>query len=79
MGSPVLSHNMSYDAAQATFYLFVGARHIQLLNEIKVAHSGCSAQEGNLRSQVCELENDVRALEQRCMLLAYEKTVVEEI
>lgn len=79
MGSPILSHNMSYVVAQAMFYLVTGARRIQLLNEMVVTHSGCSAREGGLRHRIFELESDVRGLEQKCMLLASEKTVLEEI
>lgn len=52
MGSPTLSHNMSYVAARAMFYLVAGARQIQLLNEMETAHTGCGFWEANLKRQI---------------------------
>lgn len=78
MSSSALSHNMSYAATHAMFYLVAGAYRVQLLSVTEAAHSGCAAQESNLRRRIAELENDVYDFEQKCALLASEKVVAEE-
>lgn len=40
IGSPTLAHNITYTSAQAVFYLVVGARHVQILNEMEAVHLG---------------------------------------
>lgn len=79
VGSPTLSHNMSYTAAPTMFYLVASARRIQLPNEMEASHSGCGVQEASQKCQNTELENDVHGFEQKCALLASEKAVVEEV
>lgn len=77
MGSSTLSH-MSYTAAHAIFFLVAGPLRFQLLGDIEVGHAGCDVREVVLRSQISELGNDIQGFEQKCLLLAAEKAVVEE-
>lgn len=79
MGSPSLSHNMSYVVAQAMFYPVAGAHRIQLLSKMEAAYLGCGAQETILKHRITEHENDVHGFEQMCALLASEKVVTEEV
>lgn len=78
MGSPALSHNMSYAAAQAMFYLVAGARRIQSLGEMEVMHARCSARISELERRVLELGDNLQRSEEKCQLLALEKTVTED-
>lgn len=79
MGSPALAHNMSYAAIRAMFYLVIGARRIQILNEMEVAHTGYGAWEVELKHQISKLDKDVHEFNQRGALLSLEKTDAEEI
>lgn len=59
MGSPTLSHNMTYAAAQSMFYLTAGARRIQLFSEMDTTHAGCRARVADLECRISELNNDL--------------------
>lgn len=65
MGSPALSHNMSYVAVQEMFYLVAGARHIQSLEEMEVVHAGCGSCVSELERRVFELGDDLQRSEQK--------------
>lgn len=79
MGSPALSHNMSYAVAQAMFYLIACVRCIQLLGEMEVAHAGCGSRMAKLERHVSELGDDLQRSEQMYQLLVSEKAAVEEV
>lgn len=61
------------------FYLVVGAHCIQVLNKMEITHTVCGVQEVKLKRRIVELEKDVHGFDQRCALLALEKTVAEKI
>lgn len=54
---------MSYVAAHPMFYLVVGARRIQFLNEMEATHTSSGVQEANLKRQIAKLEKDVHVFE----------------
>lgn len=58
MGSPALSHNMTYVAAQAMFYLVAGARHIKSLGEMEAMHARCGSRISEFERHVVELGDD---------------------
>lgn len=65
IGSPALSHNMPYTAAQAMFYLVDDSWHIQLLSEMDKIHPGCDAREAEYKHQIFELEKDTRSFDRK--------------
>lgn len=79
MVSPSLSHNITYVAAQAMFYLIAGTRHIQLLGEMEATHAWCGSCVIELERHVSELGDDLQRSEQKYQLLVSEKAIVEKV
>lgn len=79
MGSPPLSHNMSYDVVQAMFFLVAGARRIELLGEIEAAHVGCGSRVTELGHRVSKLGDYLQCSKQKYQLLFSEKSAMEEV
>ena len=63
MGSPALSHNMAYAAAQAMFYLVAGSRCIHSLGEMEGAHTTCGSRVAILEHRLGELGDDLLSAE----------------
>lgn len=74
MDSPALSHNMTYVAAQAMFYLVAGARRIQLLGEMETAHAGCGSRVIKLERHVSELSDDLQHSEQKVSIPCFRES-----
>lgn len=60
MGSPALSHSMTYAAMQAMFYLVTGAWRIQMLSEMEAANAGCGTHIMELEHRISELNGDLQ-------------------
>lgn len=78
MGSHALSHNMTYIAMQAMFYLVARARHIQSFGEVEVAHAGCGTHVMELERRISELNDVLQCSKQKYQLLVSEKAAIEE-